>query len=101
MLLFCPIPLGLNLLLESRVSPHGAIGVLRFVPFAGIEVRRIVLSQFSMPDKSYSRTAAAWTAVRIGSPVNRCISLSWRDWVVSGDGRHSLGDANQADDAQS
>ena len=98
MLLFCPIPLGLNLLLESRVSSHGAIGVLRFVPFAGIEARRIVLSQFSMPDESCSRTAAAWTAVRIGSPVNRYMALPWRNWVVSRDGRHSLRDANQAYD---
>jgi hypothetical protein len=98
MLLFCPIPLGLNLILESRVSSHGAIGVLRFVPFAGIETGRIVLSQFSMPDEGYSRTAAAWTAVRIGSSVNRCISLSWRDWVVSSNGRHTLRDANQAYD---
>jgi len=98
MLLLCPIPWGLNLIFESSVSSYGAIGVARLVPFAGIETGRIVLPQFSMPDEGCSWAAAAWTAVRIGSPVNRCISLSWRDWVVSCDGRHSLRDANQAYD---
>ena len=98
MLLLCPIPWGLNLIFESSVSSYGAIGVARLVPFAGIETGRIVLPQFSMPDEGCSWAAAAWTAVRIGSPVNRCISLSWRDWIVSCDGRHSLRDANQAYD---
>ena len=98
MLLLCPIPWGLNLILESCVSSYGAIGVPRLVPFAGIETGRIVLSQFSMPDEGCSWAAAAWTAVRIGSPVNRCMALSWRNWVGGRDGRHSLRDANQAYD---
>src|ERR1700722_20646011 len=98
MLLLCPIPWGLNLILESRVSSYGAIGVPRLVPFAGIETGRIVLSQFSMPDEGCNWAAAAWTAVRIGSPVNRCMALSWRNLVVGRDGRHSLGDATPAYD---
>ena len=98
MLLLCPIPCGLNLILVSRVSSLGAIDVPRFVPIAGIETGRIVLPQFSMPDEGCSWAAAAWTAVRIGSPVNRYMALPWRNWVVSRDGRHSLRDANQAYD---
>jgi|ERR1700722_1705371 hypothetical protein len=96
MLLLGPIPLGLNLILEPRVSSYGAIRIVRFISFAGIQTGRIGLSQFSMPNEGYGWTAAARTTVRVRSAVSGGMSLSWRDRVVSSNGRHSLRDANQA-----
>jgi hypothetical protein len=96
MLLLGPIPLGFNLILEPRVSFYGAIRISRFISFAGIQTGRIGLSQFSMPNEGYGWTAAARTTVRVRSTVSGGLSLSWRDRVVSSNGRHSLRDANQA-----
>src|ERR1700739_2905120 len=96
MLLLCPIPLGFNLILEPSVSFYGAVGIVRFIPFAGIQSGRIGLSQFSMPNEGYGWTAATRTTVRIRSAGSGGMSLSWRDAVVSSNGRHSLRDANQA-----
>jgi hypothetical protein len=90
MLLLGPTPSGLNLVLEPSVSFYGAIGIVRFIPFAGIQSGRIGLSQFSMPNEGYGWTAATRTTVRVRSAVSGGMSL------VSSNGRHSLRDANQA-----